>query len=366
MNSRFKNIAVIALTSCFIFGFLLWSVVSPDNAVSVSERRPLAQIPALSAKTVANGSFMADFEDYAADQFPMRDELRTVKAAASTYLFRRQDNNGIYIYDGYAVKIEYPLNVASIDRASARFAGIYERYMAENNVAAYFSVIPDKNYFLAQQSGHPSLDYDALTARFADGMSFASYIDIFDLLSADNYYRTDSHWRQETIEPVALRIAEAMGADVQAEFTLQSSDSDFYGVYYGQAALPLLPDTVCYLENDVINACTVYDHETGKYISVYNLDAAGGRDPYELFLHGSKALLTVENPNASSDKELIIFRDSFGSSLTPLLLSGYRTITLVDIRYLSPELLGQFITFDGQDVLFIYSAPLLNDSITLK
>ena len=89
-------------------------------------------------------------------------------------------------------------------------------------------------------------------------------------------------------------------------------------------------------------------------------------DPYELFLSGSKSLLTIENPYAESDRELVMFRDSFGSSLAPLLVSGYAKITLVDIRYISPELLDRFIDFESQDVLFIYSAPVLNNSITLK
>ena len=39
------------------------------------------------------------------------------------------------------------------------------------------------------------------------------------------------------------------------------------------------------------------------------------------------SLLTVDNPNARTDRELVIFRDSFGSSLAPLLLEGYSRVT---------------------------------------
>ena len=75
------------------------------------------------------------------------------------------------------------------------------------------------------------------------------------------------------------------------------------------------------------------------------------------------SLLTVDNPNARTDRELVIFRDSFGSSLAPLLLEGYSRVTLVDIRYLSPS---QLLTFDRQDVWFLYSTSVLNNSSTLK
>ena len=77
-------------------------------------------------------------------------------------------------------------------------------------------------------------------------------------------------------------------------------------------------------------------------------------------------LLRIENPNAKTERKLIVFRDSFGASLIPLLAEGYREITLIDIRYLSPASLGRFVDFDAQDVLFLYSTSVLNDSATIK
>ena len=96
------------------------------------------------------------------------------------------------------------------------------------------------------------------------------------------------------------------------------------------------------------------------------MEKAAGKDPYELFLSGPKSLLTIENPSAHTEKELIVFRDSFGSSIAPLLAEGYAKITLVDIRYLSPQMLDRFITFTDQDVLFLYSVSVLNNSVTIK
>ena len=78
------------------------------------------------------------------------------------------------------------------------------------------------------------------------------------------------------------------------------------------------------------------------------------------------SLLTIENPLAETDRELVIFRDSFGSSIAPLLVPGYAKVTLADIRYLPSSQIGKFITFTDQDVLFLYSAPVLNNSDTLK
>ena len=96
------------------------------------------------------------------------------------------------------------------------------------------------------------------------------------------------------------------------------------------------------------------------------MEAASGRDPYEMFLSGSLSLLTIENPKGEKGKKLIVFRDSFGSSIAPLLISGYEQITLVDIRYIPREHLGRYIDFTGCDVLFLYSTMVLNHSETLR
>ena len=66
------------------------------------------------------------------------------------------------------------------------------------------------------------------------------------------------------------------------------------------------------------------------YINEFNND-----DPYDLFLSGPEMLIEIENDKAITDKELIIFRDSFGSSLSPLLVSAYKKVIIVDLRYIA-------------------------------
>ena len=161
-------------------------------------------------------------------------------------------------------------------------------------------------------------------------------------------------------------LAKALGVTLTEDYETITADQPFYGVYCGQSALPLEPEPLRYLTNDTLRGCTVYDYETGSELPVYDLQQLAGEDAYAVFLSGSKALLTITNPAAKTDRELVVFRDSFASSLTPLLAGAYAKITLVDIRYLQPERLGTWLTFDTQDVLFLYSAPVLNSSETIR
>lgn len=282
------------------------------------------------------------------------------------YVPGERDENGVYLAEGYAARLEYPLNEKNITYAAKRFTYVYEEYLSGSCDNIYVSVIPDKNYFLAEKNGYPALDYAELTAQLTGQMDFAEYIDIFPLLELSDYYRTDTHWRQEKITDIAAHIAGAMGVSLSAEYTEKTLDAPFYGVHCRQADIDVEPDTLIYLENDTLSECRVYDGETDSYTDIYNMELAEGDDPYEIFLSGAKSLLTIENPAAPTEKELVIFRDSFASSLAPLLAEGYSKITLVDIRYLAPQLLGRFVDFHGQDILFIYSAPVLNNSTTIK
>ena len=366
MTTKTKNIAVTCIMAVFFLGISIACLLKPEADFSYSERRKLAQLPELSLETVRSGAFMTDFEAYTQDQFPFRDSFRTVKAVSTFYVFGQKDNHDVYLADGYASKLEYPVNEASMDRAAERFAYVYDKYLADSDGKVYFSIIPDKNYFLAEKNGYLSMDYDAFFRQMQEKTDFMEYIDITGLLSIEDYYKTDTHWRQEKLVPVSQAIAGEMGVTLTGEYEERILDHPFYGVYYGQSALPLRAEEIRYLTNDVLESCVVYDYENGKNITVYDWEKAYGKDPYEMFLSGSLSLLTIENPKASADKELILFRDSFGSSIAPLFAEGYSKITLVDIRYIHPDMLGRYIEFRDQDVLFLYSTLVLNHGETIK
>ena len=89
-------------------------------------------------------------------------------------------------------------------------------------------------------------------------------------------------------------------------------------------------------------------------------------DLYEVFLSGAQPILTIENPAGETGRDLVLFRDSYGSSLAPLLLQSYSKVTLVDIRYIHPDQVGDYVTFENQDVVFLYSTLILNSGRSLK
>ena len=340
-------------------------VLKPRTEYSESERRKLTAFPNFTLSSFENGSFAKNFETASLDQFPLRDSFRTLKALAQYKLFGFADNNGIYVANGFAAKQIYPLSEASVKNAAEKINSIYEDFLDLSNKVVV-AVAPDKGFYLAEKSGHLALDYDRLTEILRQNAAVGEYVDLTDTLSAECYYKTDTHWRQDKIAPAAAKIAAALGVELESSYTTSTATDNFYGVYYGQSALPLPAEQINYVTSAAIDSAEVYNAETKATGGVYDFGKLSGKDPYEFFLSGSVSLLKITNPTQQNGKRLVVFRDSFGSSLVPYLIGAYSEIAVIDTRYISPSLLSDYVDFDGCDVLFLYSTLLLNDSYTLK
>lgn len=359
-----KQIGIFLCAAVYLaLAFAAW--ILPAKGESLWERRALRQKPAATVKTVLDGSFMTAFDAAAQDQFPLRDGFRTLKALSSRYVFRQKDNNGVYLLNGYASKLEYPYSTRSGSRALELMQKVYDAYFASGSGKAVIAVVPDKNYYLAPAGNYPEMDYAALFSQM-QAQDFAEFVDLRDCLSLDSYYRTDTHWRQEALLPAARKLASALGTEIPP-FTETALDTPFYGVYRGQAALPMAPDSLVLLENDVLSGCTVKNLEAGETGTVYDLGKLSGRDPYDVYLSGAVSLLEITNPAGDPEKTLVLFQDSFGSSLAPLLVPGYGRVILADLRYMPGRLLENYVEdIADADVLFLYSTLVLNSSALLK
>jgi len=360
---KIKKILVVAALAVTLVGIFGAHIAMPDNASSAAERRPLAQLPELTAKGVFSGDYFDELEEYLLDQFPLRDTFRSLKANFQYKVLGMKANNGIYFVDGHLSKLEYPFKSGQAQLAIDKWNAILDSHSEIG--AAYYAIIPDKNYFLAGENGYPAMDYEALLQQ-AESIH-AEYIDLFPYLTIDDYYATDSHWRQEKIVDVAQALASAMGTTVDGmgEYTAESRE-DFRGVYHGQSALNLPPESLTILHSEVTESATAYSAERDAQMPVYNWEDYRSLDPYDVYLSGAQALVTIDNPLQENGRHLIVLRDSFGSSITPLLLSGYSHVTLVDIRYMSSALLDTYVDFTDADVLLLYCTSMFNAGATLK
>lgn len=274
------------------------------------------------------------------------------------------NKEGIYAIDNHYFKSIYPLDEKSVLKAANYINSIQETYLTENN-KVFYAIIPDKTYY-DKSSSYDKLDYDKMITILNENIKNMEYIKLKDLLSLDDYYQSDNHWKQEKIIDIANRIGEKLNFKINATSFEKKSYNGLKGMYTKYVTNTKFKEELQYLTNNHISSATVDNYQNKKFTSVYDTNRLSTDISYDVFLSGATPFLTITNSSANSDKELVIFRDSYTSSLAPLLISEYSKITLIDTRYMASTLIKDFIEFDNQDVLFLYSSAVINNSTMLK
>lgn len=366
MTNRIKDIVTSIVFLVLVGAMFILCLVLPKNGMSESERRPLKQFPDITWNGVVKASVMGDFSKYASDQIPFRDEFRGIKGVINNYVLLRGDNNGFYKHGDFIAKVSDSINEKNVGHVTSILNAVYDKVLSKGGHDISISVIPDKNHYVYAESGRIGLDFKKLEELFYGKLTFAdkaNKVDVESLLEIEDYYYTDTHWRQEKIEDVAKALVESFGEEyVHGDYKTVTLEG-FKGVYAGQSALPCKSEQLHYLTNETLENCKVQIVGDKNEKEIYFLDEFEGLDPYNVFLGGPQGIIVIDNPANTSGKELFIFRDSFGSSLTPLLVESYSKVTVLDLRNFNTELLASgLIEFtDGSDVLVILSSLALNE-----
>ena len=357
MQDNIKNKVVVILFGLIIYGFFFLNLVTPDKKSSVSERRKLEQFPKVSLKAIIKGDFFKKFDNYSMDQFYQREKFRKLKIKTDMLVLGNYNNMQMdkdYIYEAL-----YPLNENSVNNLVSKINNIIDSYLDDTN-KVYCSLIPDKGYYINDSL---KLDYTKLVSLYKRVKG--NYIDLFNILELDDYYKSDTHWKEENLLKVGKELARKMDFSLDDNITFKDIAS-FNGVYGSRLVLDKDLDKIVAAESAFINNAVVYDLTSNKKIDVYNYDKINFLDKYDIYLNGASGLLKINNLLENNGKRLIIFRDSYTSSLAPLLISGYKEIILVDTRYISPKILNNYINFKDADILFLYGTIMANNSYTIR
>ncbi len=349
-----KNKIIGIIFIIIIFAFPISLLVTKDKPISYFERRHLT------TKEDLKEDFTKELEGYLDDQVPVRNILIGINDIYNRYILNNKESNQVYVNDNYIYEKNYPLNLKSVNNFINKINYINESHINNSNV--YFSIIPDKSYFL-DSNKYLKIDYNNLINNLKSNINI-EYIDIINLLNLEDYYKTDIHIKQKSYIKIVESLSKYLNYDYKIIDYKENTYDKFYGASYSKNPINK-PDKLIYLSSDEINRAKVWHLEYGEK-NVYDIEKLCNIDSYDVYLSGASSLIIIENENAQSNKELIIFRDSFSSSLAPLLIPYYKKITLVDLRYISLSNVLNYITLDNKDILFLYSTLIVNNSGILK
>lgn len=349
-----------------LFLFCILGIMKPTDEISKEERRKLVQVPKLSMANILDNTYFSKWTDYLTDQFPYREEFRKLKGTISLNIFRKkEENNVMQIKDSL-----YELNTSIDQKSIHHFTELLKKTLTTYNKSpnVYYSIIPDKIYYVDDPK-IPKINYEELVSQIQKEFKDYSYISLFEELNIESYYQTDIHWKQDKLQNVVQKLQTEMNLAKTNSPWIKEEVAPFYGALKSRIPNNIKGETIIYYTNDIIEGATVYNYEKQKTEKVYQKENINNLDGYDVFLSGATPLLFIENKNTNSNKELIIFRDSFASSLIPFLIPNYKKITVIDLRYIGSEYLKNIQEINWQenaDILLLYSIPVINSSYALK
>lgn len=314
-TSRVKTIAgvlylILALGICLI----------PLAAMGVSgqqeetENRTLASMPEFSVGEGVPWEYLSQMGAYFDDHFAFRSELVALDAWVRTKVFGVSPVSDVIAgKDGWlyytATLDDFQHKNPASDRMLFNIAhnvSLMQRYTESLGMEFLFTVAPNKN----------SLYGEAMPQRFCFSVEAQSdmdrllfwldweqinYVDLFSLFREQEevlYYQRDSHWNRKGAVMVYNALMDACGKEHE---TYENSQTQITVDYYGDLNRMLFPTggepetEITYLGG---NEWTYYEGETVEDSLIITQSAGGSQT-------------------------LLMYRDSFGNSLLPLLAGEY-------------------------------------------
>ena len=105
-----KNKIITITFLIYIFTFSILGIILKDKEISISERRKLETFP----EFTLSSEYVTKLDKYLLDNFPLRDNFRSIKANYNYKILNKLDNNNIYLLNDYIFKSEYPTNKRSV------------------------------------------------------------------------------------------------------------------------------------------------------------------------------------------------------------------------------------------------------------
>ena len=109
------------------------------------------------------------------------------------------------------------------------------------------------------------------------------------------------------------------------------------------------PDTLIIPEN--IPDCQI-TCDGKKRDGIYEWSKLKEKDKYAVYFGGNYGIVEIENEESEVDKTLVIIKDSYANSMVPYLLSHYKRIVMLDLRYYN-ESVKSLIEKENPDQLLV-------------
>ncbi len=365
-----------------IFGFvfpailiavMFLNILLPDKKFSAEENRLLQTMPKLSISSIFSRRFETKAESYAADQFMLRNMFIKIKSSFDTSLGSTESNNVFMCKDNYLMENISKLdtkkmenNYNSLAKLKQLYPNINMDFMLVPNAAnimsdklPLFAVTDDQNkqmddFFKKIQSiGINPVDVRATFKKNKEEIEL--------------YYHTDHHWTTDGAYLAYQDFAKKNKLNSNIKYDALAVKNDFRGTLASKSGFTNgLNDMIkIYLPKEgqnYKNSVIFYSDTKEKTTEFYKLNNLKKKDTYTVFGGSNHPIYSIKTP-VSSQRKLLLIKDSYANSFIPFLSQDYREIIVIDPRYFFDDI-SEIIKANGiTDILFLYNAnTFFNDN----
>ena len=346
-----------------LFLVLIVNVIVPDKEKSELENRTLESRPRFNLTTVLSGDFMEQWEKYLSDQFAGRNTWRRVKVGLDRLGGAKMENN---IYIGKGGQLMENIEVPDEDQLDANMTAIQNFAQTYEDIPVTMMLVPDAACILtdrlpafAEVEDQRQM-FSMAERKLGDSVNWIDTVSILNKHKSEKlYYKTDHHWTTQGAFYVFQDAAQTFGieGDVSDDFVSYTVTDSFNGVLAASSGVGLdereLIDIYVPTEGDD-DVIVDYVDEGRKTTSLYDSSKLDTRDKYGVFLGGNTSVIDIKTVS-TSQKRLLIVKDSFADCFIPFLAPYYREIVVVAPRYYSGTMDEIMDTYRITDALILYS-----------
>ena len=346
-----------------LFLVMIINVIVPDREESELENRALEQRPRFNLTTILSGDFMEQWEKYLSDQFAGRDTWRSLKVSLDRLGGARKEND---IYIGKDGQLMEDIEVPDDGRLEANLTAIRDFAETYEDIPVTMMLVPDAACILndslpafARVEDQRQM-FSMAERKLGDTVNWVDTVSILNNHKSEKlYYKTDHHWTTQGAFYVFQDAAETLGieGDVSDDFVSYTVTDSFNGVLAASSGVGLdeMEQIDIYAptggDDDVV---VNYVDEGRKTTSLYDSSKLETRDKYGVFLGGNTSVVDIRTVS-TSQKRLLVVKDSFADCFIPFLAPYYREIVVVDPRYYSGTLADIMDSYRISDVMILYS-----------
>ena len=336
-------------------------ILMHGKAFSESENRMLQLFPEVTKRAALSGRLMTQAEDFVADQFFLRDNWIALKLDIDKLIGKEESNDVYLANDGYLIEKAVVPNFEDMNR---NLEAVRE-FASASDLNIVMTVVPNAVCIRKDllPYGAPSRDQLADLAyiknALGDSLVFADVTDVLAPHTTEQlYYRSDHHWTSLGAKYAFEALCAPLGIESPvSEYQVMKVTDDFSGTLASNSGDFKVKDAIeiyVPVTDEGFEYVVEYGDIQQKSATIYNSDALSTKNKYEVFMGGNYSYVSIKT-TAPTERNLLLFKDSYANTFVQFLLPYYRNIVIIDPRYYSDDCRKLLSEREITDVLFLYN-----------